>query len=160
MLIPQGLKKPEVQEVVLQQEALRERSFFAHSMKLYTIVSKARTEDNVVWVFRLIQDYYLSGELDPAKISTADLEGRNKQGSLVEAWVLKKQMLAFLVGEVLTKTPIKNDVKQAIRDATCDCKSLREKVGFPGQVVSQVWRSGWPKSAVMMLQMIQDRRGV
>lgn len=153
----QGLKRPEVQAVVLQQEALRETSLFAHSHKLYTIVSKARTEENVIWVFNLIQDYYMAGHLTADKMSVADMEGR-RSGSLVETWVFKKKVLAFLLDEVLAKKKVDAPIKQTIRDASRDFKTFREKVGYPNQTPApnKSWRAGWPKSADMVLKLIED----
>ena len=36
--------------------------------------------------------------------------------------------------------------------------SFREKVGYPKQSgVDQTWRAGWPKSADMFIQLVEDK---
>ena len=97
-----GLCNAKVQDIVLRQESLREKSLFAHSMKLYTVVSKARTLENVIWCMELIEDSYILGNLTADKMNLADLEGR-RTGSLVDGWVLKKRMLSFFLDELLPK---------------------------------------------------------
>ena len=147
---------PEVQAVVLQQEALREKSLFAHSSKLYAIMMKSRNDDNVVWVFELIQFLYQAGHLAADRMSTADMEGR-KSGSLVDAWVFKKKMLSFLLDEVLAKKQYADaSIKEGIRAATKDINSFKNKVGYPKQPANQSWRAGWPKSADLFLKLVED----
>eukprot|EP00959_Pyramimonas_sp_CCMP1952_P200718 4198225-Pyramimonas_sp.AAC.1 len=71
-----ALSKPAIQEVVLAQESLRQKSLFAHSTKLTLLVQKARTDENIEFVFQLLHDQYLSGNLNADMMGTQALEGK------------------------------------------------------------------------------------
>ena len=156
-----ALSKPKIQEVVLAQEALRQKSLFAHSTKLHLLVQKARTDDNIAFVFQLLHDQYLSGILVADMMGTQALEGKQSGSNgkgLVDVWVFKRTLRNYFLDEYMPNKQIPQEIKTTIREVCTDFKSFRAKVGYRNSKVlpDLTWKAGWPTSAELMLGLIED----
>ncbi len=156
-----ALNKPAIQKVVLMQEAYRHDSLFTHSTKMNLIISKARTDENIEFVFQLLHDYFLAGLITKDALGTQALEGKqcgcNGKG-LVDLWVYKRTMKNYLLDELMPRRNIPQMCKTAIREVTHDFDTFRNKVGMKHatQLPDLSWKAGWPRSADLMLQLVED----
>jgi hypothetical protein len=156
-----ALCRPIIQRAVLEQEANRGDSLFAHSTKLNTIIAKARTDDNIEFVFTLLQDYFLAGFVNKETMGSQALEGKQSGSNgkgLVDLWVFKRILKCFLIDELMPKKSIPGHCKTTIREVCHNFDTFRAKAGFANSAVlpDLTWRAGWPKSADLMFALIED----
>ena len=157
-----ALSLPSVRAVVLAQEELRTESRFCHSSKIYIMVTKARTEEHIEWVFTLANDYYRANLLSKDAFSTTAIDGRDKSmhgKGLIDLWIMKRMMLLYFLDELLpSKSSIPCSIKSSIREACSSCVNFRKKVGYKHDSAGadQSWRAGWPKYADRFLELVED----
>ena len=84
--------------------------------------------------------------------------GRSKERKFGGDLGLQEKSVGLLVGRSAGEEKVDAPIKQTIRDASRDFKTFREKVGYPNQTPApnKSWRAGWPKSADMVLKLIED----
>ena len=95
-----ALHKPAIQEVVLDEENMRQRSLFNSVIGMYTLVTKAKTEESIDWVFASIYDGRRIGVLTAESMATRALQGSgtgNNGKGLVDLLIFRKSMLTHLV---------------------------------------------------------------
>ena len=131
-----ALCEPQVQKIVLEEEALRHGSIFNSVTRLQLIVSKATTQANIIWAFEMLQDLRRSGLLSESMLSNRSLDGKLKdQGGkgLIEAICYKKMLLAHFLGTVLPASGLSNTPATLIREACVDVPTFRKKLGSNGE---------------------------
>jgi hypothetical protein len=156
-----ALRKPEIQTVVLQEESRRELSMFNSVVGMDTLVRKAKTDENIEFIFSAIQDGRRAGLLGPEHMVTRSLEGKipgsNGKG-LVDLLVFKKTMLAHLLLVFVPAKDIPGEIKSKIHDVCVSFGKFRAHMGYKHDAVfpDMGWRAGWPASADALLGMIED----
>lgn len=123
-----ALSFKEVQEVVLQEESLRQFSIFNSSTKLQTIVSKAKTLDQIVWSFTLLRDLHMAKLITHETCGVRWLSGTGKEAGkgYVEVMVFKKNLLSYLLETVVPSKAINADIKAKIREVCMSVGNFRQ----------------------------------
>lgn len=94
-------------------------------------------------------------------MGTTALEGKaassNGKG-LVDLWVFKRSMRGYLIDELMPARDIPLDMKTQIREVCGSFSSFRDKMGYKNstQLPDLSWKAGWPRSADLMLALIED----
>jgi len=156
-----ALKNERIRNIILAEEAHRKESMFNTMSKLWVIVQKAQTEEYIEFSVMLVHDYHNAGIYTTADLKAAALEGRlpdsNGKG-LVDVWIFKKKLLAYLTGELLSEKDLPPRIKEQIREVTKDFTTFRERVGYKKslKLPDLSWKAGWPASGDAMLTIIED----
>ena len=108
---------------------------------------------------REAQDMYNSGMITHESCSIRALEGklsaRRGNAGVVEMLVFKKDALAHLLTEWLSKLDIRPDVKNKIRQVCGSIACFRAHCGWPAKQVSRAWQAGWTRAEETVLDFIE-----
>jgi hypothetical protein len=160
-----ALRHREIQDVVLQEEADRQRSMYNSVWGMSTLVTKAKTYDAIFWVFASIRDGKVAGFLSPDVMSTRSLEGKvagsNGKG-LVDLLLYKKTMLGHLLTTWLpSKTSVPKEVREKVQEVCQSHQSFRRHLGFKGGSLPDLqWKAGWAASSDAVLSFVEDSHQV
>ena len=103
MIWDRALRKEAIQEIVLAEENMRQRSLFNSVVAMWALVSKAKTDDNIDWVFASINDGRRMGVVASDHMSVRGLQGTaaNNGKGMVDLILTRKLMLEHLVNVYL-----------------------------------------------------------
>ena len=153
---------PSVSKVVLEEEALRNKSVFNSISKMQMIVQKAKTPARIEWTFQLAFDYKKAGYLTNDAFSLRALEGKvpgaNGRG-LVDMYICKLELKEYLLTDLLRKKNLDSKCLATITDVTKSPDSFRQYSGYKSldAVIPDLsWRAGWPTSCDLALGLIED----
>ena len=123
------------------------------------IIQKAGTEENIKWVFQMLNDQNLVGLLTQEQCGLRALEGKlvgsNGKG-LVDFFVSKRRLHAYLREDVFRAKKLKPCVKEKLKEVFTDVAIYRKYCGYPNQDVDLAWRSGWDASSDEAVLIMED----
>lgn len=92
-------------------------------------------------------------------MSSAALDGKRTDPSIVDLWTLKRGVLLYFLDEFVPKRAFPPHVKAGIREACHSFATFRAKMGYRNDLSppDQSWRVQWPRSGDIMLQLIEDQ---
>eukprot|EP00959_Pyramimonas_sp_CCMP1952_P132211 2764284-Pyramimonas_sp.AAC.1 len=128
------------------------------------MISKARSDDNIEWVFTIVADYFEAELITHDTLSLRNLQGKapNSNGKgIVDLFVFKKTMLAYFLDTLMPGKAIPAGCKAKIREVVSSAKAFRQHMGYPKATwhPDLSWKAGWPPSADSMLKLIEDSLG-
>ena len=87
------------------------------------------------------------------------IEGSKGKGKgVVETAIFKRKLRDIFITEKMGEFTWSDSIKTKLTNVTDSHKEFREKVSVPGTQASNLaWRAGWPESAVVFLELIEDR---
>ncbi|CAK0865292.1 unnamed protein product, partial [Prorocentrum cordatum] len=159
-----ALSIPSVLHAVRQlDESHSHRSLFDSITKLQTIISKAKTEENIEYVFLALADAFIHKMIVTLPLRELQGYGAGQMGKgVIDEVLFKRDVKQWMRQEWLTRLKaITNAEKDIIRDVTRDFATLREKCGCRSMDNSHVditWQAELGKPALAALELFEDRR--
>ena len=125
--------------------------------KMYLVVSKCRTAQNMEWCLRAVTDAVKAQLYKPGQFSHASLKGETGSKGFLDLWLAKLQLKKYFLGEFLDKDfgNGSSHIKEAFRDVYAGFQEYRSFVGF-GESQDRSWQQTWPASATMAARLIED----
>ncbi len=154
---------PEVMQIITASDADKgHKSPWNSITRIHRMLTKARTQSNIIWAFQCINDGSLSGELDDADLAVSKLvgDGCPANRGLLDLIAFKREMRNYFFGSYMDKFPFPEDAKRGIRNVLANHANWRSQLKpFEGKKettkLDLTWQSTWPKSAIMLLNLIE-----
>ena len=113
---------------------------------------------STVWVFAGILDWVSAGMVEPSDIGKRQIKGDGSGGKgIVDLLLFKFRLRNYFTGELLDKTSLRGDTKDAIRLTFINHESYRSFFGYPKDTSHDLsWQAGWPASSLQYCNLTEQ----
>lgn len=146
-----------VESILAMEKKYQHNSPWRSVYNMLAVAVKASSAKAIEWVFLLVADRCLSGELQPESVTEAWLKGAHGKGSAVGFFTFRQDVRDYLMKTKAQELGIEETVREAIREKLWTVSGLRSNLRqIEGKKPELTWMKGWRASDNLWLQFVDD----